>query len=437
VSSGDVDAIVVGAGIAGLAAATELRSAGRGVLVVEAGGRAGGVARSERAQGYLFARAHGLESVLVPAHPSSRARFLLREGRLVALPLGPLELLTSELLSGRGLLRLLAEPFVRRGDSSGESAAEFATRRLGEEASRELVGPFLTGIYAGDESQLGAEAVFPRLVEAERRRGSIGVGLLAELVAGGRTRGLAGTWSALGGLSGFVEALARPLEGALRLATRACEITFANGLYQVGIQSESSSDRVLAPALVLTVPALEAAELLGALDSEIAAPLREVGYAPLVSASFGVDPTRVRERIHGFGYLVPRGEGEVVLGCLFPSQLFAGRAPHGRELFTVLAGGLRSPELVEWEEDRIEAAILAELDRALGLRESPRRLGLTRWPRAVPQPGRDHLRRVAEVRRRSGRYAGLALAGAYLDGVAFGDALASGAAAARRILGHG
>src|SRR5262245_27660790 len=128
----DVEVAVVGAGVAGLAAAATLRRAGRDVVVLEAAARAGGAACSERIEGHLvergpstfrvpaamaaFLRAHDLDRLLVPASPASRERHLVHGGRLVAVPSSPLAFAASPLLSARGKLRLLAEPFVRRGD---------------------------------------------------------------------------------------------------------------------------------------------------------------------------------------------------------------------------------------------------------------------------------------------------------------------------------
>jgi oxygen-dependent protoporphyrinogen oxidase len=185
---------------------------------------------------------------------------------------------------------------------------------------------------------------------------------------------------------------------------------------------------------VLAVPADAAAALLAPLDAEAAAALAGIEYAPVVSASLGVAPDAVREPLEGFGFLVPRAAGLRLLGCLFMSRLFPGRAPAGRELLTCMLGGARWPEAVETPDDALLAALRDDLDRALGLRGELEPLAVSRWPRAVPQPGRDHPRRVAALRARIAALPGLALAGAYLDGVAVADALASGLRAGDSIL---
>lgn len=448
----DADFAVVGAGPAGLAAASALRAAGREVVALEAAPRAGGAAWSERTAGYLlergantfrcgpaalaFLRAAGLEGRLLAASPAGRERFLLRGGRLVPVPLGPGAFARTPLLSARGKARLLAEPFVRRGDPRGETVAAFAARRLGAEAVEALIGPFLTGVYAGDERRLGAEAVFPSLVEAERRSGSIVRGLLAGAFARGRPRGRPGSWSAAEGLGELAGALAAGLGPALRLAAKVSRIGFEDPVYRLEIEAESGPATVRARGLVLALPAPLAAGLLAPLAPEAAEALGAVEYAPVASVSLGVAADTLRTPVRGFGFLVPRGEADALLGCLYPSELFPGRAPAGHALLTLLAGGTRRPEAVELPDDRLHAALLADLDGALGLRGEPARLAVTRWPRAVAQPGPEHPRQVAGARARLARFPRLALAGASYDGVAFGDALASGAAAAARLLGE-
>jgi oxygen-dependent protoporphyrinogen oxidase len=436
-----LDAVVVGAGIAGLAAACELRRRGLEVAVYEAGSRAGGVAQTERRDGYLFERgpntfrvgaplrellaAGRLEAKLVRASPASRERFLLGDAGLVAVPLGPLAFARTPLLSTRAKLRLLREPFVPRASLPDESAAAFVARRLGPEVAERLVAPFLIGIYAGDARRLAAQSVFAGLADHERRHGSIARGLLAGAFRRG-DRALAGIFSARGGVSELMESLAEELGPALRLGTPAVAVSRSTEGWEV----ETPAEMLPARGVVLATPAREAAGLLRKVDDESARLLEGVAYAPVASVSFAVDPAGSRERIRGFGFLVPPGRGDTLLGCLFMSRLFPGRAPDGRELLTCLCGGTFHPELLELADDRLVDRVREGVVRILGLRGEVRVLGVTRWPRAVPQPVAGHRARVAALRARLAARPGLALAGAYLDGVAFGDAAASGFAAA-------
>jgi oxygen-dependent protoporphyrinogen oxidase len=448
-STPELDALVVGAGIAGLAAALELESRGCEVVVLDPADRPGGVMRTDHVAGYvvergpntfqLKARMRGLlerrrlSDALLAAAPASRHRFLQRDGALVPVPLSPAALIGTPLLSTGAKLRMLLEPFVRRGDGEGESVAEFMGRRLGTGVVDGLVGPFLTGIYAGDEGELGAAAVFPSLVEFERRAGSIAFGGLRALFGRGGERGLRGTWSAQEGLGPFARHLAEALAEPPALGSRVVSLAPDAGRWRVEVASAAGEQSLSARRVVVAAPAYDAARILRAFDAEIARALEAVRYAPIVGIPLGIDPGDARERIEGFGFLVPREEELGLLGCLFMSRLFPGRAPEGRELLQCLLGGVRWPEAVELPDDLLLERLAADLDRSLGLRDLGTPLGITRWPRAVPQPARDHTARMDWIHAALADTPGIALAGSYVAGVGVADSLASGLAAVDRL----
>jgi oxygen-dependent protoporphyrinogen oxidase len=443
----EVGAVVAGAGIAGLAAALELQRAGLDVLVVDASDRPGGVMRTDHVSGYViergpnttlvkapmleFLRTLGADQQLLAARPASRRRFIYTGDELVQVPASPAALLRTPLLTARGKLRLLAEPFIRRGNAAEESVAEFIGRRFGGEAVTGLIGPFLTGVYAGDERELGAAAVFPMLVELERSCGSIALGGLRQLFRSGRSRGLRGTYSAVEGLGPFARGLAERLVEPAALESRVTGIRRDADGWMVLISGPAGERRLLTERVVLAVPADQAAEILRGVSSELAGILEAIEYAPVVGVPLGVDPDQVRENIEGFGFLVPRQAAVPTLGCLFMSQLFPARAPAGRELLQCLLGGGRWPEAVDLPDDAIVKQVHSDLDRILGLREAPRTLAVTRWRRAIPQPQRNHMAQMARIRSRLAELPGLALAGAYLGGISVSDSLASGLRAAR------
>src|SRR5438034_7446855 len=226
------DVIIVGAGIAGLAAAYELNRRGVSVLVLERSARPGGVILSETVGGFtidagpdslLIQKPDGIELCqelglgdrLVSTLPP-RLAFIQRGGKLYALPaasvlgiptrIGPFA--RTGLFSWRGKLRMGAELFVPRrsgAQGSDESVGAFMTRRFGREATTYLAEPLLAGIHAGDVDRLSLQALFPRFVDAERRFGS----LLRAFHRGARDARLkaSGTTAAAGAVEGAVKSL--------------------------------------------------------------------------------------------------------------------------------------------------------------------------------------------------------------------------------------
>jgi oxygen-dependent protoporphyrinogen oxidase len=449
VTAPEVGAFVVGAGIAGLAAALELQSATREILVIDASDRPGGMLRTDHVSGYVVERGPNtvqvkapmlallrrleLDNRLIPAEPESRTRYLYQDGSLQRVPLSPLALARSPLLSGRAKLRLLAEPFLRRGDASNESVAEFMGRRLGTEVVTRLVGPFLTGLYAGNEQQLGADAVFPGLTDLERRHRSLVIGGLLSVARRG-PRGLRGTYSTVDGLGPFARHLSGLLVEPPSLGTRVTAIRLEGHHWQVSVAGATGTQRFRTRRVVIATPAYDAAEILTGVGSQISDILASIEYAPIVSVPLGVDPEQVREPIAGFGFLVPREAGLSLLGCLFMSRLFPNRAPQGSELLQCMLGGVRWREAVELPDEVVIQQAIGDLETTMGLRAEPKRLGVARWRRAIPQPGRDHVRQIAALREALGKLPGIALAGAYLDGVGVSDSLASGLRAAREVM---
>ena len=215
------------------------------------------------------------------------------------MPLSPLGFARTRLLSTRGKLRLLSEPLRFRRDATGESVAAFAGRRFGDEAVARLIGPFLTGVYAGDENVLGAEAVFGGLVELERRFGSVAIGLAATAFARRRERGLAGTFSALQGLGPFARRLAERLFEPPALGARVSELARDGAHWRVTVSSPGGESVMHTPRVVVATGAGEAAVILRGASPELADALAGIAYAPIVGVAVGVDPARVAQQDRG------------------------------------------------------------------------------------------------------------------------------------------
>lgn len=486
---------VLGAGVAGLAAAWSLARAGVQVQVFEASDQVGGVIRSHARDGFLaeegphslarptprirdLFREAGLEDRIVGADPERSARFLVRDGRLHPLPTSPLGFLRSPLLSVGGRLRVLAEPLRPRtrppeGDES--VAAVLRRRGLGDEVVDRFLNPFVAGVYAGDPERLSAPHAFPLLRELEAEHGSLIRGLLARGRAaraagpdpggsreqpppsGGNGAGEAGDEGpATGGGHGAIlsfrtgmEELPRGLAahlpgGALHLGAEVRGLVREAGGWQVQTAEGEAGPfgRVVSALPSGALAGLRGLDGLdgvqgeagGEADAEVLAGIR---HPPIALLTLGFRRRDVAHPLDGFGVLVPQVEERQILGALFPSTLFPGRAPEGHVAIAAFVGGTRQPGLAREEAPAMEARVLDELGALLGVRGEPVFRHLRVWHRSIPQIEVGHGQVEAAARRLEARNDGLVLAGSWLGGVSVADATTSGLEAAERVLAEG
>lgn len=461
------DVVVVGAGITGLAAAFWLARAGRRVVVIEASERLGGaietVHRTTPAGLWIFETgpntvlggraevaeliaAAELDGERIEASSDAPRRYIWRQGRLIPLPGAPPALLATPLLSARGKLRLLREPWIGRGPDGGEeSIAGFTRRRLGPEALAAAVAPFVSGVWAGDPERLAVRWAMPLLETLEREHGSLLRGLLARRKRGG-DGGRVPLVSFRDGLATLPHRLGEAIVaagGTVVTDTPAREVVRVEGAWRV---ETDGGEIYVAPHLVLAVPAAAAGQLLSPASGGRSDLLAALPHAPVVVASYGFRRQDVAHPLDGFGFLVARdgsptgipGDAPRILGCLFPSTIFPGRAPAGHVILTAIAGGRLDPDVVELDEREggaLDATILGDLDRVLGLSGQPVVRHVRRWHPGIPQYELGHERFVQLAGELERDLPGLQLAGSATGGVSVPDRIARGRAAACAILG--
>jgi len=435
------DVLVLGGGISGLTTAFWLTRRGMQVTVLEAAPRVGGAMETLSDGPWRFEMgpntvlegnadvtalisACGLEGEKITADPSAKRRFLWKGGRLHALPGGPGGLLRTPLFSLGAKLRLLREPWIPRLDSEEtpeETIAAFVRRRLGSEILDYAVSPFVSGVYAGDPDRLSVDWAVPRIAALEREHGSLIRGALAK-----RKGAKPGPMiSFREGLDALPRRLAREI-GDVRTSV------FCDKLGRSGSRfvAETGDGPIEAERVVLAVPADVAARLLDELTGGASRLLAEIPYAPVAVVSLGVRREDVAHPLDGFGFLVPRKEGLNVLGCLFPSTLFPGRAPEGHAALVAFVGGRTHPEIVTRPDESIYGTVREELGRALGLRGEPVFHHVRRWPRAIPQYELGHGRYVARAEEIERSFPGLRISGNFLRGISVPDCIRNATALA-------
>ena len=469
--------VVIGGGMAGLAAAEALLSeaqppAACRVTVIEPSGHVGGVLATVRRAGWLIERSAdsflaarpeavelverlGLTGELIGIDPRVRRALVLHNGQTQAVPAGfrllapgqVRSILTTPLLSPAGRLRLLGERFVRPRSTgvTDESLERFALRRLGREAFERLVQPLAAGIWTADPARLSMAAACPEFFAMELRDGSLWAGERRRSQSAGSSGQAAGArygqfLTLASGMETLPARLAESLaERGVRFITAA-----ATGLWQrpdhgweVKVNAAEPMPAVIeADAVILAVPAGTAARLLRGMAAMLSDELAAIEYAGSTIVSLGFAREDVAHPLSAAGLVVPRREGKRLLAISFSSQKFPGRAPLGSVLMRAFVGGALDPETAALEDGRLVPLVLAELRDMLGVRGDPQIVQVDRWQSALPQYIVGHTARVARIQSLIAKHRGLSVAGAAYEGVGIPQVIASGRSAAAAVLGQ-
>jgi oxygen-dependent protoporphyrinogen oxidase len=459
--TGHRDVVIVGAGISGLTVAYFLRNAGVSVTVLDPGDAPGGTMQTVMDGGWmvetgpnsalettpLFGEMFdglGIAGERLYAEPAADRRYILRDAVLHPLPMSPGAFLTSSLWSVAGKLRLMKEPFVGRAKEE-ETVAQFVRRRLGGEFLDYAINPFVAGVYAGDPASLSVRAAFPKLYALEERYG----GLIRGMVLGAgerrkraeKAKDRARMFSFRRGMQTFPIALGRSLGDELRLKCTATSVerkTTAGGTpeFVVRYRREGDPGSLAAPAVVLAVPAYIAGNFVRHFSESLATALGGIFYPPVAEVFLGYPASAMGRPLDGFGYLIPAREQRMILGTIWSSALFPGRAPAGHVALTTFVGGARQPLVAELDDRELTGTVASELRSLMGVKGDPVYAKIIRWAKAIPQYNLGHLALVEEIGGLERQVPGLYLCGNYRGGIAVGDCLASGERLARRIAGE-
>ena len=433
----ELDTVVIGAGISGLAYA-HARGPRAELVVLEAGTRAGGLVQTVRGgaedefryevgpESLRFEVRGGLTDMLgelaLAAHkpPGEAARrFLVCRGKLVDAPLSPPKFIASPLLSVKGKLRMLAEPLRDPKRCNDGSVADFVRHRIGQEALDAMLDPLVSGIHAGDPAQLSMRACFPRLVELVEKHGGLFRALL-------KTRGepAPSVMKPEGGCQAITDALAARLGDKLRLRSPVTALSRENDRWRV----LSGSGEFRARSVVLAVAAPTAARLLAAPLPDLARIVGSIQSENVVSFVHVHRRESVEHSLAGFGYLVASRERMHHLGTLFSSSIAPDACPRTHVVLRTLLGGARQSELIDASDEQLAHLVRTEVGSLLGLRAEPEFTAIQRWRATLPRFDLQHPARVDAIERATPP--SLGLCGNWLRGIGVNHLAASARALA-------
>ncbi|WP_316772114.1 protoporphyrinogen oxidase [Streptomyces sasae] len=450
--------VVIGAGIAGLAAAHRLLERGARVTVLEASERVGGKLQpgeiagvrvdlgaesmlARRPEAVALAREVGLGERLQP--PATASASIWTRGALRPMPKGHVmgvpgtAAALSGVLSDEGLARIERDADLPRTEVGDDVAVgEYVAARLGREVVDRLVEPLLGGVYAGDAYRISMRSAVPQLYQAAQTHDS-----LTEAVREIQAKAAAGrqTGPVFMGIEGGVGTL--PLAVAEAVRARGGEILTGAPVTELRRDTEGwrvvTEGRALhADAVIVAVPAPAAAALLRAEAPAAAAELAGVEYASmaLITLAYRRADLALPE---GSGFLVPPVDGRTIKASTFASRKWGWIAEEDPDVAVLRTsvGRYGETEVLQREDGDLVDVSRHDLREATGLAATPVATRVTRWTDGLPQYPVGHHARVARVREHVAKLPGLAVCGAQYDGVGIPACIASANAAVDQLAG--
>lgn len=438
------DFIVIGSGISGLVSSFWLKKEGLNVYLLEKEKDPGGSIKTVKKDGFLvelgpntvldnspylneIVETLRLKESLIYAKKINKRRYILKDGKLLPLPSNPLNFLTSPIFSFNSKLTILKEPFIGRAEKE-ETISEFTKRRLGEEMLNFAVGPFVSGVYAGDPDKLSVRYATRKIYALERDYGSLIKGAIAKRKGPSPSKGL---FSFKNGLMELIENLSNFI-GNVFFEIEAEEIIPEKNKYKIFAKKGNEKVEYEAKNVILTGDSLSQWKILKKLDESC--PFNEIPYAGVMILAMAFKKENVGHLLDGFGFLIPQIYNKPLLGCLFSSSLFDGRAPEGYVLLTCFLGGALHPEFLNLKEEGIFEYALRELEPILKIKSRPEFYLMKKWERAIPQYNIGHKRFIDWAENFQNKFKNIYISGNLLYGISVADCITNSTEMAKKIL---
>jgi protoporphyrinogen/coproporphyrinogen III oxidase len=455
--------VIIGGGIAGLAAAFFLKDEPVRVTVLEGSPRLGGklsasdvagVPMDEGAEALLARRPEGIDLItatglaadLVPAGTTSSAIFTrgamrpLPRRQFMGVPADMDELAATGVVSAEGVDRARHETQLASA-AADTSVTGYIGARLGEEIVDRLVDPLLGGVYAGRSDELSFQATLAPIAAAAAKHPVLTEAVTALLPPAPDNSKKRATPAPVfvtltTGLGALPEAVAKASNADIRTSAMVRDLERTQGGWRLTVGSAADPEYLQADAVIVAVPAAPAARLLSRTSPAASAPLTQIPYASMAIITLAYRAEDFPET-QGSGYLVPAVDGRAVKAATFSTVKWPHLARHAPvHIVRCSIGRIGETGLLQRDDKDLAALAAAELADATGITARSVAQRVSRWGGALPQYNVGHLDRVAAIRDAVSEQPGLAVAGAAYDGVGIPACVATAKTAAVQVLAY-
>ena len=431
------DVIIIGAGIAGLTAGFELQKSNIDFQILESSDRIGGVIETLKISDCLIETGPntfsslsketlGLvkdlecEDSLIEASPDSKKRYIYINSHLKPVPANPIDFLKTDILSRAGKWTVFEELFIPKEEKE-ETVEDFFTRRFGREVLKNLIQPYLNGVFAGDVKKLSTSAVFPKLKELENKHKSVLLGfILSKQFKQAEKLTL---YSFEEGMEFLPNEIYKKIKTKVTLNAKNIEITRAKDCFIVTFKINNKTINYPANSVLFAIPAYKVLDYNHLFPHHYLTEIFHTEYLPLCVASQIVDKSKLKFDLDGFGFLCTKEPHRKLLGTIWNSSIFSKRAPANKVLMTSYMGGAYHKKVIDQTEDEIKTLFTKELCETLHISDhnSLETLNIKIHTHAIPQYNLGHTEKVNRVIEFMSKGYGLFFCGNYFSGISIND----------------
>lgn len=437
--------IVIGAGISGLVTAYLLSKKALDVTILEKNDAVGGSIESVIENGFLFDRGpnSALETTpviglliqelelgheLLYASKQANKRYILRDNTLHSLPMSPLGLFQTKLFSGKAKLRLMAEPFIGRSkDGYYQSLADFVKRRLGQEFLDYAINPFVAGVYAGRPEDLSVKSAFPKLYALEEKYGGLIVGTIRSIRERKKRAEVAKQSAKMlsfrSGMITLPKAIEKYFNSSILLSSEVISVDKKESGYLVSYQQNGTTSKLDCDVVLSTIPSYTASGIFTKYDKDFKTHADAIYYPPVLVYYLVYDRKDIRQKLDGFGFLIPAKENKSFLGALWSSVIFTDRTDESKAAFTLFVGGSRNPEFVKEERISLLTKVRNEFEALMGISSDPVFSSERFWEKAIPQYNLGYIEHERFFDEFEKRNPGIFISGNFRGGISVGDCI--------------
>lgn len=434
------DVIIIGAGIAGLSTGFELQKNNIDFQILETSDRVGGVIETLKTGNCLIESGPntfssfsqdlldlvnelGIEEELIEASSSSKKRYIYLNNQLMPLPSNLSEFFHTQILTKKAKWTIFEELFIEKEEKE-ESVEDFITRRFGREVLKNVIQPFLNGIFAGDVKKLSANSVFPKLKDLESRHKSILLGLILsnskQFFNPSKKLTL---YSFKEGMEFLVQEIYKKIKNKVTLNTKDIEITRAKDCFIVTFKVNNKTINYPTSSVLFATPAYSVLNYSHLFPSKHFLELFNIEYAPISSVNQAIDRSKLNMDLDGFGFLSTKEPHRKLLGAIWTSSIFPSRAPSDKALLTSYIGGVHYKKITDQSNEEIQTIVTKELCETLHISDhhALETINIKTYINAIPQYNIGHLERVKKVETLMDKNYGLFFTGNYFQGISIND----------------